>query len=155
MPDPTADPVAAPAAARCPSCGSTPRAGAPWCTLCHADLRPPPGRAPRQAPLDPLDPLTAPPEALGLPPRTPGPPAAPVATWPCGTCGAQNALAAGTCAACGAGFLAGVREAERPLLELPVVGDVGALPRAQRLALAGGVVLTVVALVALLGMLVS
>jgi hypothetical protein len=74
-------------------------------------------------------------------------------TWPCATCGAANPLTAGACAACGAGFLSGLREAEGPLLELPGVGDLTRLSRGQRMALAFGVVLVVIALTALLGLL--
>jgi len=96
-----------------------------------------------------LDPLTAPFESLTA--QQP----APTASWPCATCGAANALTDGACSACGAGFLAGLRETEGPLLELPVVGDLGALSRAQRLGLAAAVVLVVITLVALLGVLFS
>ena len=152
MADPTV--LAQPEATRCPACGATLRPDAPWCTLCYADLRPPPAPPPpppaRLAPIPPayadLDPLTAPLDALTE---------KPVARWPCATCGAANDLTHSACAGCGAGFLAGLREAEGPLLELPVVGDLGALSRAQRLGLAAGVVLAVIALVALLGVLFS
>ena len=95
-----------------------------------------------------LDPLTAPAATPDLPAPTGADP-----TWPCGTCGAANVLTAGTCAACGAGFLAGLREAEGPLLELPGVGDLTRLSRGQRMGLAFAVVLAVVALTALLGLL--
>ena len=154
MADPTV--LTQPAAMRCPACGATLRPDAVWCTLCYADLRPepaPPPPAPTHlAPVPPayaaldLDPLTAPLEALMDPP---------VATWPCATCSAANDLTDSACRACGSGFLAGLRDAEGPLLELPVVGDLGAMSRAQRLGLAGGVVLAVIALVALLGVLFS
>lgn len=143
-------------AARCPHCRAAARPGAPWCTLCHADLRPPPAAAAPPVP-DPLilrppvpDPLTAPAHELGLAPA-PATPAAP--TWPCGTCGTPNPLTGDACSACGAGFLAGLRESEGPLLELPGVGDLTRMSRGQRLMLALGVVLTVVALTALLGLL--
>ncbi len=33
------------AAARCPQCAALVRPGQPWCTLCHADLRPEPAHA--------------------------------------------------------------------------------------------------------------
>ena len=181
MADPTV--LTQPEATRCPSCAATLRPDAPWCTLCYADLRPAqamaqapaptqapaPAPSPAQAmapalappppvarlaptpaayaPLD-LNPLTVPLEALTGQP-------APVASWPCATCGAANDLTHSACAGCGAGFLAGLREAEGPLLELPVVGDLGALSRAQRLGLAAGVVLAVIALVALVGVLFS
>ena len=145
----------------CPHCRAAARPGAPWCTLCHADLRPPPpapSPEPPPPPLDipstasygapALDPLTAPATALGPPtPATEDP------TWPCATCGAPNPLAASACGACGAGFLAGLRDAEGPLLELPGVGDLTRLSRGQRMGLAFGVVLAVVALTALLGLL--
>ncbi|MFN2626553.1 MAG: hypothetical protein ABR520_10785, partial [Mycobacteriales bacterium] len=29
---------------RCPRCGAAVKTGAEWCTLCYADLRPPPRR---------------------------------------------------------------------------------------------------------------
>jgi hypothetical protein len=147
---------------RCPSCRAAVRPGAPWCTLCHADLRPAP--EPQPEPARPalsvpptasyaepaLDPLTAPAVALGLPPSVPlG------ASWPCATCGASNALTESSCTACGAGFLAGLKESEAPLLVVPGVGDVTQLSRAQRLGLAAGVVVAVLVLTALLGLLFS
>ena len=95
-----------------------------------------------------LDPLTEPAAAPGLPA-----PAGTDPTWPCAICGARNPLAVNACGACGAGFLAGLREAEGPLLELPGVGDLTRLSRGQRMGLAFGVVLAVVALTALLGLL--
>ena len=143
-------------ATRCPHCRASVRPGAPWCTLCHADLRPaPPAPEPVALTVPPtaaytlpaLDPLTAPPAALGLDEAR-----AAEATWPCATCGATNPLTADACAACGAGFLAGLREAEGPLLELPGVGDLTRLSRGQRVAVAFGVVLAVLALVALLSL---
>ena len=40
---------------RCPHCAALVRSGAPWCTLCYADLRPPqPVAEPAAAGLDPL-----------------------------------------------------------------------------------------------------
>lgn len=137
-------------ASRCPHCRASVRPGAPWCTLCHADLRPPPpepqpvAAAPR---LPAVDPLTAPPAALGLPTPPGSEP-----TWPCGSCGAANPIAANACVACGAGFLAGLRETEGPLLELPGVGDLTRMSRGQRLGIAFGVVLGFVALTALLSL---
>lgn len=143
---------------RCPHCRAGVRPGAPWCTLCHADLRPPPPapepEPPRVLAIPPtasygppaLDPLTA--SATG-----PAAPSAADPTWPCATCGAANPLTAAACTACGAGFLAGLREAEGPLLELPGVGDLTRLSRGQRMGLALAVVLVVVALTALLGLL--
>ena len=187
MADPT-NVLAAGVGTRCPACAAALRPGAPWCTLCHTDLRPTPEPAPepRAAPTAPtaptaFDPLTAPASTLGLPDRhevttattarpatsttpatpattdttAPTAPAEVAATWPCGTCGAANALGDDACAGCGAGFLAGLRDAEGPLLALPGVGDLGALSRAQRLGLAAGVVLVLSLLVLLLGVLSS
>ncbi|MEX2289775.1 MAG: hypothetical protein WD794_05540 [Mycobacteriales bacterium] len=166
-------------ATRCPHCRAAARPGAPWCTLCHADLRPPPPepfppvldpvpvlRQPMLRPLV-LDPLTAPAHELGLAPapHALGPAPAPHAlgptphpvepTWPCVTCGAANPLSGDACSACGAGFLAGLRESDGPLLELPGLGDLTRMSRSQRLMLAGAVVFAVVALTALLGLLVG
>ena len=57
---------------RCPQCGALLRDDAAWCTLCHADLRPPPpapepapvqlpdAALPAVAPSTQIDPLTAP-----------------------------------------------------------------------------------------------
>ena len=151
---------------RCPHCRAAVRPGAPWCTLCHADLRPVPEPEPASLPVPTLpptasygapalDPLTAPAQALGLPPSTRTPPVPLAATWPCATCGTANPLAAADCAACGAGFLSTLRDGEPPLLELPGVGDLTRLSRAQRLGLAAGAVVVVLVLVALLGLLSS
>ena len=158
MADPTV--LTQPEVTRCPECAATLRPDAPWCTLCYADLRPAPAPAPPPPPVARLAPIPAAYAALDLDPLTAPLEAltgrsAPVASWPCATCGAANDLTYSACAGCGAGFLAGLREAEGPLLELPVVGDLGALSRAQRLGLAAGVVLAVITLVALLGVLFS
>jgi hypothetical protein len=116
-----------------------------------------------------FDPLTAPAEALGLPPRRPAstvgpstvplstvaPPSRPSASWPCEACGHSNAITAGVCGACGTAFLAGVRTSEGPLLALPVVGDLTKLQRSQRLGLAFVVMLVLVVLAALLMLLLS
>lgn len=136
-------------ATRCPHCRASVRPGAPWCTLCHADLRPAPEPPPTPPPpvVTRLDPLTAPARELGLP----GPDTTP--TWPCTSCSASNAITSDSCLACGAGFLAGLRESEGPLLELPGVGDLTRMSRGQRMLVAFGVVLAVLALVALLGLL--
>ena len=137
---------------RCPHCRASVRPGAPWCTLCHADLRPPPepvasAPEPPVVRAAPVDPLTAPAATLGLPVRPGSEP-----TWPCSGCGAGNPIAANTCAACGTGFLAGLRESEGPLLELPGVGDLTRMSRGQRLGIAFGVVLAFIALTALLSL---
>ncbi|GAC1440564.1 MAG: hypothetical protein NVS3B26_10070 [Mycobacteriales bacterium] len=57
------------------------------------------------------------------------------------------------CAGCGLPFLSGLRDAEAPLLELPVVGDITRLGRGQRFALAGAVVLVFIVVTLLLGLL--
>ena len=132
-------------ATRCPHCRAAVRPGAPWCTLCHADLRPAPP-APEPEPVlaaapAPVAPAAAAPSRSGEP------------VWPCATCGAANPFTLDACAACGAGFLSSLRESEAPLLEIPGVGDLTRMSRGQRLGLAFGVVLAVIALVALLGLL--
>jgi hypothetical protein len=152
-----------PVADRCPKCGAAVRVGDPWCTLCYADLRPPAPAPPEPVAPDPVlptplmpepgpvlevpsgpDPLTAPLENVGAS-RVAGP------SWPCSACGTVNPMASDVCSACGRHFLAGVRENEQPLLELPVVGDITRLNRGHRLAIGFGVVLAVVLLTMLLG----
>lgn len=131
-------------ATRCPHCRASVRPGAPWCTLCHADLRPPP------------EPVVLPPVA-SVPRATPdaAQPARPAGepTWPCTSCGARNGFDRDGCASCGAGFLAGLRELEGPLLEIPGVGDLTRMSRAQRLMIAFGLVLAVLAGTALVSLL--
>jgi hypothetical protein len=120
-----------------------------------------------------IDPLSAPAEALGLPPRHPAavdaPPSAPAqpggsgrlpggeasAGWPCAACGSANAFTAGVCGSCGSAFLSDVRQGEAPLLSLPVVGDITKLQRSHRLGLAFLVMLVIVLVTALLMLLVS
>jgi hypothetical protein len=152
-----------PATDRCPKCGAAVRFGDPWCTLCYADLRPPAPEVPEPEP-EPTpgpdaiaappaynapvgaghDPLTAPLEAVAAPINGP--------SWPCTACGTVNPMAHDTCSACGRHFLAGVREDHAPSLELPVVGDLTKMSRAQRFVLAGVVVLVVLVLTVLLGL---
>jgi hypothetical protein len=137
---------------RCPHCRGGVRPGAPWCTQCWADLRPAPEPAPAPEPVLAVAavPAAAP---ASVPARSPV--SAGDATWPCAACGTGNPIAASTCASCGSGFLAGLRDAEGPLLELPGVGDLTRMSRGQRMLLAFGVVLVFVALTALLGLLLS
>lgn len=175
MGDPQADLLSSAAQFRCPACSAALRPGAPWCTLCYADLRAP---EPEPEPPTPpsatgghagqshrFDPLTAPVQDLGIPgrhatvgsvdtatseadqdgPQTP--------TWPCTACEQPNPLSAAACATCGTDFLASLREAEEPLLRLPLVGDIGRFSRTQRLGLAALVVLTLIVLTAVLGLL--
>ena len=103
------------------------------------------------------DPLTAPlPDPLSAPleAAAPSAPAAPVEgpSWPCSACGTVNPMARDTCSACNRHFLAGVREDEAPMLELPVVGDITKLSRGHRFAIAGGVVLAFLILTVLVGL---
>jgi hypothetical protein len=143
---------------RCPQCGAAIRPGAPFCTLCHADLRPKPTleadppAAPAYTPAVVVgpDPLTAPIEAVTGGATTGEPVTGP--TWPCTACGTQNGIERDTCSACGLPFLSGLREQDGPLLELPVFGDITRLGRGQRFAIAGGVVLAVVVLTLLVGL---
>ena len=135
-------------ATRCPHCRAAVRPGAPWCTLCHADLRPPPpAPEPEPAPV----PVAAAPAPTPAPAPAPAPAGEPA--WPCATCGTPNPFSLDACAACGAGFLSSLRESEAPLLEIPGVGDLTRMSRGQRIGLAFGVVLAVIALVAVLGLL--
>ncbi len=156
----------------CPSCGAALRPGQPWCTLCYADLRPsepepevadePVAVAPSEvvavAP-DPLD-LSTPLDLVGRAPvtlpadlsPTVGLEPAPGPAWPCTTCGAANSFDRDVCGSCGSAFLAAARD-EGPLLELPVVGDLTRLGRAQRLGLAAGLVVAFLAVVLIVGLL--
>jgi hypothetical protein len=132
------------------------RPGAPWCTLCYADLRPsseptapeltapepadlepavyPPAAAPAaQLPVTtrPFDPLTAPIGAIEGPP--PDSAAASVAAWPCHRCGEQVPFDDGVCRSCGAVFLDGASEAD------PVLRRFGAVsPQAKAVIMLGG-----------------
>ncbi|MBW3641146.1 MAG: zinc ribbon domain-containing protein [Actinobacteria bacterium] len=160
--DPYADLLGPAAVMRCPACAAALRPGAPWCTLCYADLRPAAApvpepvvaRATAHAALD-FDPLTAPAQALGLPAsRAAGPDLAAI-SWPCMACETSNPYTVSVCTACGSAFLAGLREAEGPLLELPGVGDLTKLSRGQRLGLAAGVVLAISVFTALVGLVFS
>jgi hypothetical protein len=99
------------------------------------------------APPVPSDPADGP---AGVPPAKRG-----LGGWPCSNCGAVNGVELDACAACGSGFLSGLKRDEPPLLVLPGVGDLARLSRGQRLGLAMGVVLLFVLLVAVLGLLVG
>lgn len=140
MEDSFADLLVPAAEMRCGGCAAALRPGAPWCTLCYADLRP-------------AEPASEPAIETATQP-------APLARqrstrWPCTACGAENPFSVSACAACGAGFLAGLRESEGPLLELPGVGDLSRLSRGQRLALAAGVALVISTLTAILSLISS
>lgn len=156
--DPCADLLSPGAAMRCPACAAALRPGAPWCTLCYADLRPavlapePVVARTAASPVAGFDPLTAPAEALGLPAPVAATPESATTSWPCTACEASNPYSVSVCGACGTAFLGGLREAEGPLLEIPGVGDLTKLSRGQRLGLAAGVVLAISVLTALVGL---
>lgn len=159
----------------CPTCGASVRLDADWCGQCYADLRPPaPPETPPphtsadgspavdalQGPLHDLIPST--PYAAPLPLDAPGPAALPIAatpaaepTWPCLTCTAANPLSASSCSNCGNAFLAAVAQESRTTLVLPLVGDLGAMSRGKRLALAGGLVAAILVPLALLTLLLT
>lgn len=150
---------------RCPACSASVRPGAPWCTQCYAELRSEP--AAPASPALPAAPSAAPSLSPALPaalaPTSAAPQPVPAQrllpgdepAWPCASCSTSNPITLDACATCGAGFLAALKATEEPLLVLPVVGDLAALSRAQRLGLAAGVVVLVVLLTALLGLLLS
>jgi hypothetical protein len=165
--------------ARCPACGASTVDGAPWCTLCYADLRPP---APSPA-VEPVAQLSATPvTAAQLPvssvasetsaaPATPAQTTgvdlldpsldAPVsvaadvprgpATWPCSACGAAVALEHDSCPECATPFLAGAQPDLQ--LDLPLLGALRPLTatKASRtwLMVGGTLVLTAVLMLAL------
>lgn len=155
--------------AHCPHCRGAVRPGAPWCTQCWTDLRPPPSPEPVAVPAEPsptetptetstaASPGPAPAAADGV--RQPGAVALavdrPAPSWPCAACGADNRFELAECGGCGAPFLAQLRADGVPVVVLPVVGDVMRLNKAQRYGLAGVVALLAVLLVALVGVLLS
>lgn len=132
--------------------------GAPWCTLCFADLRPAPApaaAAPAPAPAAAAAPapaaaapvsapagttMLAPHPILDAPPAprhaAEEPPAAAAPGWPCTVCGESVPLDLTACPACGAGFLAAART--QVSLVVPGLGDVAKLSKGTRLALMGG-----------------
>jgi hypothetical protein len=133
--------------ARCPSCGAAVPDGAPWCSLCFADLRP---AQPVVASHRPVATVATPappvPQSVAEPavirPNRPGrvpldDPIAPPAqepTWPCQACGDRSPISSDTCVHCGSAFLAGADAL--PSAVLPVVGDLQAMSRGSRLVLA-------------------
>jgi len=168
---------AGPRGTACPACGAALRPDAPWCTLCFAHLCPAPGPAAARAPAPAADPAAA---AARAPAPAADPAAAaaraavavgtddaragtqPVApvlgdglSWPCSRCAAANGYERDTCRACGASFLAAVKDDEAPLLVLPGVGDLSRLGRPQRLLLALGVVLAVLVPLAVITLLLT
>ena len=135
------------------------RAEAPWCSQCFLDLRPAtlaPRSGPPPVPLRPaptaaygrpaLDPLTAPPV---VPPAATAPEAQ---SWPCPSCDTANRYDLDACTGCGRGFLAGAHESEQ-LLVVPGLGDLAAMSRGRRTAVAFGAVVVVMLLVLVVGVL--
>lgn len=121
---------------RCPRCGAVVKPGADWCTLCYADLRPPPAPVVRPSPAVAPRPAGAQTGAalalselvdgdvplsvrlgvgdsvrLGAGDTALAPAdavdARPRPFWPCPSCGTQNDIDANACTECGAGFLVG------------------------------------------------
>lgn len=146
-------------ASRCPSCGAAVRPDAPWCLLCHRDLRPAARPVAVAATADTAEPAltgTAEPGPALVDTAQPGSAQRrPAPAWPCVLCGADNGIDATVCTACGAAFLAALRQDSAPALRLPVVGDVFGLSKSARAVLAVGVGLLValllIVLVAVLG----
>ena len=148
---------------RCPACAAAVPIGAPWCTLCFADLRPAPQpppaveATPEPAPEHELayagsatppaaqhvgehvgEPVLPPHPILDAPVHAPAPVAGqPVdeITWPCHSCGAAVAFELPACPACGAGFLADLSD-EPPVL--PGIGNLAHYSTGARLALMAG-----------------
>jgi ribosomal protein L40E len=159
----------------CPSCGAALRPGAPWCTLCYTDLRPKVEPEPVPVAAEPSLPVTAPVgAAFGIPaadpltqpltdflPVQPSEEAAPAveptsaATWPCTTCAAANPISEDSCSVCGQPFLAAMKVLDKPLLVLPVVGDIGAMSRGGRIGLAMALVAMLLVPLALITLLLT
>jgi len=99
----------------------------------------------------PAAPVAAPAAPVAPAPVVPGPRSEP--TWPCTACGTTNPLAATLCSVCGTPFLAAA--SSTPKLVLPVVGDLTALSRGQRIVAALGVAAVLMVPVALVTMLMS
>jgi hypothetical protein len=131
------------------------RADAGWCTLCFAVLKDASDEV-HDAPVEELttpvqdisarfDPLGAPldqvvalePEGRHVAPTHVPAPVDAEPTWPCTVCGVANALSLTACADCGSAFLAAAADSRG--VTLPLVGDLNALSRTQRLV--GAVVL--------------
>lgn len=140
----------------CPECGATVRPDAPWCTLCYHDLRR------RAVDVAQPEPVAAAGAAGGQLDGVPNPRSArhaaqvdqatAPARWPCTRCGTENDLADASCGACGAGFLAEMREQNGVSLRLPIVGDLGRLHKGTSYALAVGFAIVVALLVALVSL---
>ncbi len=140
----------------CPACGAALRPGAPWCTLCYADLRPAPEPEPASTIGEYAEPAPTP-LTLSQPPAGTVPSAGtdPLGpTWPCSRCGGRNALALAACTACGASFLAAVRD-DAVALVVPGIGDLMTMSRGKRLGVAAGAVALLVVPLALVTLLLT
>jgi RNA polymerase subunit RPABC4/transcription elongation factor Spt4 len=148
--------------ARCPHCGALLRAGAEWCTLCYADLRPKPepepvavsAREPSYAavaapgaPAEPLSALEAAAQALvqQAGPDTEADPSAVAVGWPCTGCEAVVSFDEDACPTCGTRFLDGAR-GEPDLLDR--IGPGGLPVSTQSLIIAGGAAAMIAIIVA-------
>ena len=138
---------------RCPRCGGALKAGAQWCGLCYADLRPPPPAPPAEPEPPAAAQLPSPVSAAGLAAGTPQPAdlpdegdvepdAGPRKGWPCTECGALNSFELESCASCSSPFGSGLRT---PAPSLP--GD-----RRTRAFVALAVAAGVMGLIALLSL---
>jgi RNA polymerase subunit RPABC4/transcription elongation factor Spt4 len=153
---------------RCPHCGALLRAGAEWCTLCYADLRPKPEPVAVGAPVDqltaphptldaaaPLSALEA--AALAIVHQT-APATTPATTpatgadssdaaggWPCTGCEEVVSFEENACPTCGTQFLDGAR-GEPDLLDR--IGPGGLPVSTQSLIIAGGAVAMIAIIVA-------
>ena len=138
---------------RCPGCAAAITPGAPWCTLCYADLRVPvPAASIAEYGASSVDIAQFPAAPESLPPDpildAPVDRAAPIARvqtagWPCLGCGATVPMADDACPDCGRPFLPAD---DMPSLALPVVGDLVRLDRGQRIAVTAVVALLAVGL---------
>ncbi len=116
-------------AQHCPTCRAVVRPGAPWCPLCHLDLRPA------------VQPVagTVGQRAVAVTGGSQGHGRhALVCGWPCLACNTLNELEAATCVTCGSGFLAELHADPVAPLRLPVVGELSKLSRAARTGIAVG-----------------
>jgi hypothetical protein len=138
--------------------------GAPWCTLCYADLRPQPSepvvaaapsaesappasggrhrasghahRTPSSTPLLPATPVDVLDPELDRPVVTHTDAVRGPATWPCLTCGELVAIAKSACTHCGAAFLSG--GGPEASLALPGIGDPRSLSIGAKVGIIAG-----------------
>ena len=127
--------------------------GAPWCTLCFADLRQPqpvaaaavaaPAPAAVPAPVVPA-PAPAAPVAQQADPLDPATPVSVAAApaperklgWPCTSCGETVSFDMTFCPDCGSSFLPSERETVS--FRLPLVGDITRLSKGEKLVIIFG-----------------